>query len=323
MSGTDDSSGVEGSEGTALVVDDDTATRRLVARWLLHGNLRCLEAADGEQALAILREAHARIDVVVLDVMMPGLSGFDVLGQISQDPALSQIPVILLTAHANAERDFVEGAEHGAADHLSKPFSGPVLKAKVLRAARARRATLGRLAKAELLARVDPLTQLGNRQLLFERLREETAFAKRSHASLCVCVLDLDHFKSINDRFGHETGDNALKLFARTLVASIRKEDTAFRYGGEEFVVLMRQIGEEGARAVLERVRVTLAHFPLALPNGGTEVLSFSGGIALADGTNEFFTDAMIRRADIALYEAKRAGRGHDRLASSIDEPDG
>ncbi len=310
----------EGSEGTALVVDDDTATRRLVAKWLMHGNLRCLEACDGEQALAILREAHARIDVVVLDVMMPGMNGFEVLARINEDAMLSQVPVILLTAHANAERDFVEGADHGATDHLSKPFSGPVLKAKVLRAARARRASRDRLTQAELLARIDPLTQLGNRQLLFERLREEASFAKRYHASLCICIVDIDHFKSINDRFGHHTGDQALKLFARTLAASIRKEDTAFRYGGEEFVLLMRQNGEAEARAVLERVRATLAMFPLSVP-GGSEVLSFSGGIAVADGTNEFLTDAMIRRADIALYEAKRAGRGRDCLAASVDDP--
>ena len=310
----------ESSEGTALVVDDDAATRRLVAKWFMRGNLRCLEATDGEHGLAILREAHERIDVVILDMMMPGLTGLEVLALIQQDAALSQVPVILLTAHANSERDFIEAAETGATDHLAKPFSGAVLQAKALRAARARRAARDRLAEAELRARIDPLTQLGNRQLLFERLREESSFANRYHASLCVCILDIDHFKSINDRFGHDTGDVALKLFARMLAASIRKEDAAFRYGGEEFVLLLRQNAEADARVLLGRVRDALALFPLALPGGGAEVLSFSGGIAVADGSNEFLTDGMIRRADHALYAAKRAGRSRDCVATSTDE---
>ena len=309
----------EGAEGLALIVDDDAATRRLVVKWLMHGNMRCLEASDGEHGLTILKEAHERIDVVVLDVMMPGMSGFEVLAALQADPALSQLPVILLTAHANTERDLINAAETGATDHVSKPFSGPVLKAKVLRAARARRASRDRLAQAELLARIDPLTQLGNRQLLFERLREESSFAKRYQAPLCLCILDIDHFKSINDRFGHETGDVALKLFARTIAASIRKEDAAFRYGGEEFVVLLRQNAEGGARVLLDRVRAALALFPLSLPGGGSEVLSFSGGIAVADERNEFFTDGMVRRADIALYEAKRTGRGRDCVATLHD----
>lgn len=308
--------GPVGVEGTALIIDDDEATRRLVVRWLTHGGLRCMEARDGEQGLRILREAHARIDVVVLDVMMPGVSGYDVLSTIQAEPAIAEVPVLLLTAHANRESDLVEAAERGAADHLSKPFSGPVLKAKALRAARARRATRDRLEHAEELARIDPLTQLGNRQHLVERLREELAFAQRQRTALSLCMLDLDHFKSINDRFGHETGDRALALFARTLAATLRAEDGAFRYGGEEFVVLLRQEGEEGARAVLARVRESLEKAPLELPGGGREALSFSGGIAVVEGADPGDADGHLRRADAALYEAKRSGRARDCVVS-------
>lgn len=307
------------SQGTVLVVDDDQATRFLVVKWLTHANLTCLEAADGIEALRILREQHEQIDLVVLDVMMPGLNGFEVLRTITADSALKLIPVLMLTAHANAETDFVEAADLGAADHLSKPFSGPVLKAKAVRAVRTRTEARDRLRQAELLARIDPLTQLGNRQLLHERLREESAFAKRYSAPLCLCLLDIDHFKSINDRFGHDTGDQALKIFARTLAASIRKEDAAFRFGGEEFVLLLRNNGRQGGLSVLARIRAALALFPLQLPenkrDSGAEYLSFSGGIAVADADNEFLTDQLIRRADIALYRAKQDGRARDCLA--------
>ena len=171
----------------------------------------------------------------------------------------------------------------------------------------------------ELAASTDYLTGLPNRRTLAAAGESRIQAAGGRRNRLAVAVIDIDHFKSINDRFGHDTGDQALKIFARTLAASIRKEDAAFRFGGEEFVLLLRNNGRQGGLSVLARIRAALALFPLQLPenkrDSGAEHLSFSGGIAVADADNEFLTDQLIRRADIALYRAKQDGRARDCLA--------
>ncbi|MBL9027569.1 MAG: diguanylate cyclase [Myxococcales bacterium] len=304
--------------GVVLVVDDDTATRTLVVRVLQQAGLSCREAASGEEALALLRRRGSAIDAVVLDVRMPGISGFDVLAAVREDPALAPIPIVLLTAHADTEDDLVLGAQLGAIDHLSKPFSASVLRAKVRRAVdqcRAQRELEVRLESAERLARIDPLTQLGNRQLFYERLREESSYAARHRASFALVVLDIDHFKALNDTLGHETGDRALRHFADTLAAVIRKEDSAFRYGGEEFVILMRGADAKAATTCTSRLRNALRHRPLELDAGQSRVITFSSGTALADEANEFWTEGLFGRADEALYRAKEAGRDRDEVA--------
>ncbi|NUO53861.1 MAG: diguanylate cyclase [Polyangiaceae bacterium] len=304
--------------GVVLVVDDDVATRTLVTRLLEQSGFDCREATTGEEALALLRRRGETIDCIVLDVRMPGISGFDVLEAVRADPMVATIPVLLLTAHADTEVDIVRGATLGATDHLSKPFSGAVLRAKVTRAVetcRAQRVLEGRLETAERLARIDPLTQLGNRQLFYERLREEASFAARHKSPLALVVIDIDHFKSLNDSLGHETGDKALVHVAAVLGAALRREDGAFRYGGEEFVVLMRGVDAKAALACTTRLRAALAARPLSLASGASRDITFSAGVAVADATNDFFTDALFARADEALYRAKESGRNRDEVA--------
>jgi len=308
--------------GTVLVVDDDEATRRLVVHWLEGAGLACLQAHNGVTALALLRQRATDLDLVVLDVMMPGMSGFDVLKNMFADAELKLIPVIVLTAHAEDETDVVRGAALGAIDHLSKPFSGPILKAKVLRAVLQRqneRKLEMKLEEAEKLARIDPLTQLGNRQLLRERLREEAAYARRHHQPCCVALLDIDHFKAINDTLGHDAGDQALKHFSKLLAACLRREDGAFRYGGEEFVLLLRNADEKAGLLTTDRLRTALRLRPATLSDGQERFITFSAGVAVANGKNEFLTENLLSRADEALYRAKESGRNRDEVAT--DEP--
>jgi len=312
------SPGDPGNAGTVLVVDDDGATRQLVTLWLEQASLTCLQADSGARALELLRADAARIDALVLDVMMPGLGGFDVLKLMQEDPAMKQVPVIFLTAHAHDEASLVQSASMGAADHLSKPFSGAVLRAKVLRAVQQRkdeRAMEHKLAAAEKLARIDQLTQLGNRQLLYERLREEAAYARRHHRPFSLAILDLDHFKLVNDTMGHEGGDCALRHFAKLLSASTRQGDGAFRYGGEEFVLLLRSCEIKAALAATGRLRQALKLLPATMPDGSQKFITFSGGIAVADEANEFLTENLLPRADEALYRAKAGGRDRDAVA--------
>ncbi len=304
--------------GAVLVVDDDKAARTLVRLVLEKAGLKVVEADSGEEGLAVLTARAAVLDAVVLDVRMPGLSGFEVLKVIQDDAYFSRIPVLVLTAHADTEEDVVRSALLGAVDHLGKPFSPAVLQAKVVRAVRRRREQReleGRVSAAERLARIDALTQLGNRQLFYERFREEAAFAARSRSPLALAVLDLDHFKSYNDTLGHDAGDLALQHFSGTMTSSIRREDSAFRYGGEEFVLLMRGADRRSAKACTTRLRAALKQSPVVLTDGSTRQITFSGGIAVADESNEFWTEGMFGRADEALYRAKESGRDRDELA--------
>lgn len=304
--------------GTVLVVDDDLDTRRLVARWLERAHIRCLEAPDGATALGALRADPHGIDLVILDVMMPGMGGLEVLRAMHDDAALKMVPVILLSAHADDEAAVVTSASLGAIDHLSKPFSGAVLVAKSLRGVQHRqveRELEEKLADAEKRARIDPLTQLGNRQLFDERLRDEVGFARRHRAPLCLAMLDIDHFKRVNDELGHEAGDLALQHFARLLAATLRQGDAAFRYGGEEFVVLLRSSEPGSALTAMERLRTALEVLPVKLPEGATRHITFSAGIAVADADNDFRAHDLVARADAALYRAKGGGRNRDAVA--------
>ena len=312
----DRSSGAIVKPGSVLVVDDDDALRTLVVTWLTKAGLACVEARSGEEALESAKAMAEGLDAIVCDVMMPGIDGFAVLERLKADTTTAAIPVVLLTAHANAETDIIRGVEAGAVEHLAKPFSGRVLTAKVramVTRGRAARALEKKLHFAEQHATIDALTNLFNRRHFEARFREESAHARRHSRPLALILIDLDHFKSINDTFGHEEGDRVLKHVGAAIPTVLRTEDSAYRYGGEEFVILLRDCDSESAKTVGARLRARLIASPIEL--GVERVLrtvTFSGGVAAAQADNGFKTEDLVARADQALYRAKRGGR--DRL---------
>jgi two-component system cell cycle response regulator len=299
--------------GAVLVVDDDEALRALVVKWLSNAGLACVEARSGEEALERAAAMAEGLDAIVCDVMMAGIDGFVVLEHLKADARTAAIPVVLLTAHANAEGDIVRGAEGGAADHLGKPFSGPVLVAKVqalVARGRAERSLQRKLAFAEKHATLDALTGLFNRRQFERRLKEEASNARRHHRPLALLLFDLDHFKLVNDTFGHAEGDRVLQHVADVTRAALRTEDSAFRYGGEEFAVVLRDCAAAAAVRVAERIRAELRRAPMELgPAPEVRTITFSGGIAAADASNGFDVDGLVDRADAGLYRSKRSGR--------------
>jgi diguanylate cyclase (GGDEF)-like protein len=243
--------------------------------------------------------------------MMPGMDGFDVLKQLKTRPQTNGIPVLFLTASAT-EGDIVRGVEEGAADYLLKPFSGPVLVAK-LRAIRQRSRAewmlRRKLQSAEQNATTDGLTGLLNRRSFDDRLVELSAYSVRHREPLSLLMLDIDRFKSVNDEFGHPAGDVALRFVADRVRRVLRLGDLAFRYGGEEFAVLLRKCDAIGGLGVYDRLRDELKRAPVELGRGASRSLSVSAGLATMEVGNNFREGDLVSRADEALYRAKHGGR--------------
>lgn len=238
-----------------LVVEDDPEINSLMALTLRVEDYDVIQAHDGEQALRMVEE-HSP-DLILLDVMMPRLSGYDVARVLHDRKVTARIPIIFVTAKSEME-DRVHGLEM-AIDYVCKPFAAPELLARVRAALRMRnlqedlRATNEKLAQ---LATTDALTQLCNRRHFNAKLEDELQRARRFGHPLALVLFDLDHFKNVNDTWGHVEGDVVLQTFARVLRSSVRRIDTIARLGGEEFGALLPATETKGAVAFAEKVRI-------------------------------------------------------------------
>jgi len=309
----------ERSDRVVLVVDDDKEARSMIVHWLSSARFTCVERADGLTAMEALAADPDAVDAVVLDVMMPGLNGFDVLARLKANPDTARIPIVLLTAHALEDSDMARGIDAGASFYLTKPFAGPVLVAEVRAAcerADVERELRMRLDYAEAHAATDGLTGLMNRRAFEGRLAEAIANTGRHREPLALVMLDLDHFKQVNDAFGHGGGDRVLLYFARALRRAVRTGDQAFRYGGEEFALLLPRCDAQGARRVATRIQDDLRSRPVSVAEGSPMVVRFSAGIAAAEATNDFQVEELVARADAALYKVKNEGR--DRIEPGV-----
>ena len=296
-----------------LVVDDSAVLRAVVCAGLEGAGARVTTASDGEEALALA--AADPPDVILLDIEMPGLSGFDVLGLLQEDPVLAVAPVVFLTGRASTE-DLVEALEQGAHDYLQKPFEPTELIARVHAALRVKalQDTLRiRAAELDLVSRTDLLTGLPNRLDLEQVLRSTHANSARHGHEATVLVVDIDHFKQVNDRFGHEAGDRVLGEVAGRLRSAARAGDVVGRWGGEEFLAVLPMTSGPAGRTVADKLRAAVAARPIALGAAGHSV-AVTVSIGAATGIGSGMED-LVRRADAALYLAKAAGRDRVEVA--------
>jgi diguanylate cyclase (GGDEF)-like protein len=281
-----------------VIIDDSQPIHLLVRARLAGESLELFSADTGTAGLELVRRILP--DLVLLDVEMPAPDGFEVCRQLKSDSATIGIPVIFLTG-ASSTQQKIKGLELGAIDYVTKPFDPAELRARV-------RAALRLKYLMDLLARkaqIDPLTGLWNRRFLDSRLDEAESLARRSGQPLSCVIADIDHFKSINDRFGHPFGDEVLRGVAGVMSDLVRTEDTLCRFGGEEFVLVLPNTPADGAVNLAERLREQVAG--KAFQHKGTSVpVTASFGIA---GYDPAATVPMLDRADQALYAAKKAGR--------------
>jgi diguanylate cyclase (GGDEF)-like protein len=282
-----------------LIIDDSPDALAVAKTRLAHEGHEIMCAGGGKEGLeAVGRDIP---DLVLLDVDMPGMTGFEVCQRLKSEAVTSSIPVVFLSGSDGAD-DKVKGLDLGGVDFVTKPFDAFELCARVRAALRTKR--LQDLLRKHAL--MDPLTELFNRRALDECLDREWARHLRYGGHLTVIMADIDHFKRVNDRFGHATGDEVLRQVARLLAAGCRESDTAARSGGEEFVVVAPEIPIQGAAGLAERLRMSICSRPLAVHDKTLEV-TVSFGVADSEGRKT--AGALLQAADEALYRAKSAGR--------------
>jgi two-component system, cell cycle response regulator len=299
--------------GEILVVDDEEITRKAVIQHVTALAMRVAQAESGDRAIEVASEKASTLDCILLDVAIPGTDSWGVLRRLRADPDTAAIPVLLLTDGPPTEADMLRMLEHGVLDHLTKPISATLLCAKVrlvCERSKNERELKNRLRFALDNAAHDALTGLFNRRYFERRLREECAHAKRHKRPFSIVMLDLDHFKLVNDTYGHEDGDRVLRHVAEAIQAQLREDDVPCRYGGEEFVLLLRGTTGMAGRVVTNRLRANMASKAIALgPKEELRHVTFSAGVSAADERNNYNADDIVSRADAALYRAKRAGR--------------
>ncbi len=298
-----------------LVVDDEPVNIELIAD-IFEQEHEVLFAVNGEQALKLA--ATSAPDVILLDVVLPGMDGFEICSRLKADPLTRDIPVIFITSLGDTAAE-TKGLELGAMDYIAKPINPPVVRMRVSNQIELKRAR-DQLAQ---LASTDGLTGLANRRCFDETLAQEYARHVRSGDELALIMLDIDHFKLFNDTYGHVRGDECLRAVAAELKASLhRATDLAARYGGEEFICILPEAkSEPGARAVAERIRQAIAD--LNIPHGSAftaDHVTVSLGVVITHCDQTSTPDKIVARADEQLYRAKSQGRNQVCLALGMDD---
>jgi diguanylate cyclase (GGDEF)-like protein len=291
-----------------LVVEDDREIREMVTMMVKSMGYMALTAVNGKDALGRLRE-HP-VDIVLLDLMMPEMDGFEFCQKVREDADLRDLHIIITSAR-DALEDKVRGLELGAADYLTKPFSLTELQARIKvgeRIVRYQKALREQQQQLEHLAREDALTGLANRRRFEERAYEELLRAGRYQHPLSVLLADLDHFKTINDTYGHSYGDTVLKEVGQTFFRHCRSSDLCARYGGEEFAILLPETRLEEAQLVAERLCAAVRNLQFSRLSDDIHVTT-SFGVTCVDIANPQSLEELLEQADQALYAAKHNGR--------------
>ena len=290
-----------------LVVDDITENIQLLT-FALEDDGHCVTAArNGRECLEHVKASLP--DLILLDIMMPVMDGMEALRQLKSDGRHRNIPIIMASANDDQER-VIQALDIGAHDFVSKPIIFPILAARIRSALRLRQAQQELTKANETLARlasIDPLTGVYNRRYYYERAEIEFKKSLRYHHPLSVLMLDADHFKSVNDQFGHHMGDSVLIELTRVCTRLTRGSDFMGRLGGEEFAICCPETDLAGAKLLAERIREAIHNCTVV--NEDVKIkFTVSIGVAELTGNDENF-DNIHERADQLLYQAKQLGR--------------
>lgn len=292
-----------------ILIVDDAIINIQVLNELLKGEYRIFFATRGSEALDIATTALP--DLILLDVMMPDMDGYDICRKLKADPLLKEIPVIFITAMSQ-EQDEVLGLELGAVDYITKPFNLSLVRLRVRNQLELKR----QRDILERLSLMDGLTGLPNRRAFDECFDREWRRAWRKGWDLSLIMLDIDYFKAYNDTYGHIAGDDCLKRIGSALAATLgRGGDFIARYGGEEFICVLPNTDTRGAAAMGEKLRAMVEE--LQIPHQSSSIsptVTISLGVAHVTPDRGVTPESLVEQADAMLYHAKRDGR--NRVAS-------
>jgi diguanylate cyclase (GGDEF)-like protein len=292
---------------TILIVDDDITCREVLTQ-VLSDEYQTVAKDCGADAIIAVNSLE--IDIVLLDLQMPEMDGEAVLALIRENCIQKGIPVFFITATTDVETE-VRMLSLGAADYITKPINSALVKGRIkvhLELALRTKELKAAVEELHLLARFDPLTGLGNRRHFYEAFDNERARSLRYSYPLSFIVFDIDHFKLVNDTFGHQAGDDVLIEFAKQAIEFTRESDVFVRLGGEEFACMMPQTPLSHAREVADRFRQRIASTEFDIGNSQPIKITVSCGVSeLLVGDADI--DSAISRADKALYSAKDNGR--------------
>jgi len=295
---------------SVLIIDDSEAVREKIIKTLESRDLfsRFYQAEDGLEGFKKLLASP--VDIILCDLEMPRMDGFKFLGMLKGRPEVSDTPVIILTGNDDRELK-IKGLEQGACDFITKPFDPEELVARMRVHLKIKHLQDDLKRSNELLlelSNTDHLTGLFNRRFLMEALDKEVQRARRKDGQVALLMLDIDHFKRVNDTHGHLQGDVVLQKVALHIQKELRSYDTAARYGGEEFVAVLPDTSLKEAFNVADRIRLSVQgmRFAGSLSN---EQVTVSLGVALFPSPCFDDIDGLLRAADEALYQAKERGR--------------
>jgi diguanylate cyclase (GGDEF)-like protein len=290
-----------------LIAEDDPTSRTILEAILIKWGYDPVVTNDGSAAWDVLQKPGAP-NLVALDWNMPGMTGLEVCCRVREKGTSNPPYIILLTARGE-KADIVEGLEAGANDYVLKPYDGDELRARIRVGQRmVELQTQLNSARDALFheATHDSLTGVFNRRAIYEALNREFARSKRSEVPFSIGLVDLDHFKRINDTYGHQAGDEVLCAVVKILQSNLREYDCIGRYGGEEFLIVAPGSPGTKAEGLYDRLCDTIAS-KAVFTNSGAAGISVSIGVA--GGANQKTSDSIILSADSALYRAKGEGR--------------
>ena len=287
-----------------LIVDDDVAIRNTISEYLKSAGYYSETVSCAEEALEALGKEN--FPVVITDIMLPAMGGLELTKLIKRDSASD---VIVITGYSD-DFSYEEAINIGASDFVIKPVRLEELLLRLKRVLKERKLTNERIRmmeKLQKLAITDGLTRLYNSRSFYTQLELEIDRIKRYQHPLTLLLLDIDHFKDYNDTYGHLEGDKVLVRFSQIIRSCLRTNDSAYRYGGEEFTVILPETAGEEARTVAQRIRAALEAEPFSPMDGEVVTVTISIGVTEYSPKEELST--FIQRADQAMYHSKRSGR--------------
>jgi len=289
-------------KNSILIVDDELLNLKML-RSILHEEYTVLTAKDGKAAIEIA--AEEKPDLILLDILMPEMDGYEVLAILKSDTETRHIPVIFITG-LDSKSEEEKGLSMDAVDYIGKPFSPGIVNLRVKNQIQ----IVNQIRTIELLSNLDQLTQIPNRRSLDGQLLSEWGRSIRESIPLSLLMIDVDKFKVYNDTYGHLQGDMVLKMIAETIIVTLQRAgDFAARFGGEEFCVLLPGADIDGAMLVAEQIRKAIQSLEICCEDGTAGKVTISVGVySLIPEVTDTIPD-LIARADNALYAAKEAGR--------------